>query len=324
MQAILLSARCVFVLVLVLVLALVGCSTPSRTQHVATDPPKSGTPSVSVASRLQDPTNDPVSPGDWIMISQTFDKALTGKFQVQFDGTVQLPYDKTLLIQGLSLDELRALLQRTYQSYYQTPLTLEVSLGERKRWIEIGGLVNHPTRILVRKDEALDQIISAAGGLHSDASAKFAKIESENQTQLVNLEDYFDRGDDTGIPDWHGGEKITLLRESPEPPIHLLGEVRRPGDIPYKSGADFLYYLNKALGPTQFADLKQIQLIKNQGSDSQSIRFEATDHPNSQIIEKGDILLVPADKPGIFDRVIQILAGIGGLSATVAALILIL
>lgn len=266
----------------------------------------------------------PLSPGDWVEISEAIDPKLNGKYQVEFDGSIHLPYQIQISTEGLNLSEFKSKLIRIYQKFYRNPLQFQISWGERRRWIEVGGLVVHPGRILVRPQANLDEIIAQAGGLTPTSPARFAKIEDEIHSSVVSLGDYFDRGEDTGIPDWQGGERITLLRESPEPPIHLLGEVRSPGDIPYQQGADFLYYLNQGLGPTQFADLQKIELIRGSSGQPFSKRFNLNERSDHPALEKGDTLLIHSIQPGLFERVVQAMTGVGALVASVAALVLIL
>ncbi len=313
-----------------LLLLFASCtSLPPHPHPPPTEPLKKAASELELPRKAQPPPKEPISPGDWIHFTQSFDPQLTGKFNVEWDGFMHLPYDVTLPVQGLTEEELRTTLERTYQPYYKKPIRFEIALGERKRWVEVGGLVLHPGKILVQRDANLDQLIAAAGGIHPESAAKFAQIQSDTQTQIISLDDYFDRGDESGVPDWRGGERVTFMRESPNPPIHLLGEIRRPGDIPFKPGAGFIYYLNKGLGPTQFANLNQVELIKASGPYSTSIHFDASQGPEALsptkfTIDQGDTLIIHPEKPGFFDRTTQILAALGGLTATLAALIIIL
>lgn len=312
-------------LVLCTTLVFASCTTaPQAPESQVIQEPSRLTVNPSTSGAIESSSTDVVSPGDWITVSQAVDSKLNGKFNVEFDGALKLPYDVTLAVQGLTLSEVRGAIHRAFQRYYQTPLSLDISVGERKRWIEVGGLVTHPGRMLIRKDANLDEVIAAAGGIQTDHTARFVKIESESQVQVISLDDFYGRGDDSGVPDWRGGERVTILRESPEPPVHLLGEVRSPGDVQFKPGADFLYYLNQVQGPTQYANLNKIELIRTRDPQRPSVEFVANAIHQFPTIERGDVLLVHAEKPSFFDRAVQALTALGSMAATIAALVIIL
>jgi protein involved in polysaccharide export with SLBB domain len=265
-----------------------------------------------------------LAPGDTVLVSSSLDQDINGKFTVEFDGVLKLPYHVHISALNMTLGQLKAAITAAYQPYYQTPPQIDLSLIEHKRWVELHGLVAKPNRILVSVDASLDQLIAEAGGILPQSSARFAKIELAQESRILSLEEYFNTGDHSLIPTWRGGEKITILRDHPEQMIHILGEVRNPGDVAYKPGANFLYYFTKVGGPTQFANLSQIELFQKASDPKRSYQFsvsDITDHPR---LQAGDLLIFRPVGPSTFDRIIQILTTFGAVAAATAALVIIL
>lgn len=93
--------------------------------------------------------------------------------------------------------------------------------------------------------------------------------------------------------------------------VSVQGRVRKPGLIKYKSGADYMYYINEAGGLSSDADESEIIISKNDNS-----KFYASDA--DYVIEVGDYVLVPPEEPIDSEKLIT---NIIAISAQVLAIV---
>src|ERR1019366_9409727 len=78
-------------------------------------------------------------------------------------------------------------------------------------------------------------------------------------------------------------------------PVHILGEVRRPGDYPLSSGSDFVDTIVQAGGFTDRADVEQIEVIRKTPAGKRT-RVLSWDHMElAPAPAQGDIVIVRAD-----------------------------
>jgi protein involved in polysaccharide export with SLBB domain len=246
-----------------------------------------------------------LAPGYLLRIRSVDDKDLNGEFRIDFDGSVTLPYGVRVDTTGMTLTDLQSRLIGEYRQYFKTTPSLDISVGEKRYWVDVRGLVQNAGKYLVSEKSSLDEIIAKAGALRTGEGqqAEFVKIEQLGVNATLKLSDYYRGLADEIIPQWQGGEIIFFQSEgiagvpvSPiaEGTIQLLGQVTVPGEYRVKPGADFLYYMVKAGGPTDRADTDKIEIIRIVDGKRTNIEFELEDVRNLPQIESGDVVLVHA------------------------------
>lgn len=272
-----------------------------------------------------------ILPGDLIELHQPDDPKVNGRFRVDYDGTLALPYKIAVKAKGFSLSELRKKIHDAYAIYFKQD-SIRADLVERRYWLEVRGLVTKPGRYLVERKTNIDEIIKLAGGFPQEKKPEYVQIQQGAKNSFFSLSEYYRSGDQNLFPAWDGGDTVFFLEEgSPSVEalalskfIRIVGEIKKPGEVPYKPGADFTYYLAKAGGPTQFADLKNIQLIRGEGRDKKTYEFRFDDPNGIASIENGDFIFVPADRPGKTEKAVSTVGGAAAIVSAIALLIMVL
>lgn len=244
-----------------------------------------------------------IAPGYLIRIRCDEDEKLNGDFRVAFDGTVALPYGVLLDTAGLEVRDFNSRLTQEYRRFFKTAPSIQVAVVEKKYWVDVRGLVQKAGKYLVGSESSLDEIIAKAGALRTGEgpTAEFVKIDQLGTSATLKLSDYYRGVADALIPQWQGGEIVFFQSEgiagSPVTPvtesnIQLLGQVSAPGEYRIKPGADFLYYLIKAGGPADGANLEHIEVIRIENAKRKSISFSLEDIEDLPDIRSGDIVMV--------------------------------
>lgn len=316
--------------VIALTLALgAGCgSAQLAPEHDAEAPavPKSAISPLKVRSPGE------VAPGYELGLSSLEDENLRGKFRVEFDGTLKLPYNVTIQTDGMTLDALRSEVNRDYAKFFKTAPDAKVSVIEQKYWIDVRGLVEKPGQFLVTSGASLDEALADAGGLQKNATARYVRIQQGDGAVTIKLSDYYAGSATDQLPKWQGGDIVFFQSDrdaanttDEDAYLQFLGEVRSPGEYRYVKDADIYYYLSKAGGPTDKADLDQIEVIRARNRPPRSsAMYELSDQKSYPEFRPGDIVILHADKQSTTERVVTTAAGIASILNTMLLIILLL
>ncbi len=244
-----------------------------------------------------------IAPGFLVRLSSTEDHDINGEFRIDFNGRLVLPYGVTMETTGKTEDQLRSTILSSYQKFFRSAPNIQVSIAEKKYWVDVRGLVDKAGQYLVSRNSSLDEIISKAGALrtNTETKVKYVKIEQLGVSALINLDDYY-RGTAAGnIPQWQGGDIIFFQSqgETKQPAqtvsdasVQILGQVVNPGEYRVKSGADFLYYLVQAGGPNDRSDMSKIEIIRIVNGKKEVLPFKLEDTTNLPEILGGDVVIV--------------------------------
>ena len=274
--------------------------------------------------------SDQIAAGYLIKLEALEDANLNGEFRVDFDGRLKLPYDVAIDAEGLTLSKLTQAVRSAYKPYFRGAPSLSVSIAEKRCYVDVEGLVLKPGQYLVKHDSTLDELIAQAGGLQQGPgggsfAARYAHIEQNKGMTLVRLSEYY-AGARELVPAWEGGDRVFFQSEGKDAAsataagryyVQVLGQVSKPGEYAWEDGADFFFYLSKAGGPTQSADLDKIEIIRLQSEKKESIVFKMKDVRGIPNLRGGDIVVLHAEKPRNF--IYNITSIIGSLSTSVLA-----
>ena len=274
-----------------------------------------------------------IAPGFEIKLSSLEDQSLNGKFMVEFESRLRLPYNVTINTEGLNRDTLHAKINEAYSKFFKTQPNIGVAIAEEKYWIDIRGLVDKPGRFRVKSSTSLDEALSLAGGLQKTATVRYVKIQQGPGSTTIKLSDYYAGSANDQIPKWQGGDIVFFqsdrdytadVADLENAYVQLIGEVRTPGEYRYLKGADFYYYLAKAGGPTEKADLLKIEVLRNlAGQGKTSSMFELSDPKEVPLVRAGDMIFLHADKTTPSERTVSLAAGIFGILNTMLVIILL-
>ena len=316
-----------------------GCASPPpvlNTQGPNLDQKGTGSPEEfdRDSAHLQAvPQANVVRPGYLYETSSMNDPGLGGKYRVDPDGKLRLSYGVVIDTQGIKEEELPKKIIDSYQPFLRSAQSIRVNLIQKKLWIDIRGLVNKAGKYLIEPDASLDEVLNAAGSLVANSQAEYVKIQSTSNTTLISLTDYYNTGNLNNLPKWQGGEIIFVQRksevsssllENSHPVVQLLGEVKTPGEIPYRKEGDFIYYLTKAGGPSAVANLSKVEIIRIDNGKRLSETYDWDQSKQIVHIVPGDVIIVHATQQTPLERTIQSGAGIAAILSAFGILIIAL
>jgi protein involved in polysaccharide export with SLBB domain len=106
--------------------------------------------------------------------------------------------------------------------------------------------------------------------------------------------------------------------------IQFLGEVRQPGEYPFKNDSDFFDYLIKAGGPTERADMNNIALLRNNGDQREMLNFDITKADKIPALNPGDTLIVHSDSPSALEKDTRVVGGFAGIISALATVVVLI
>lgn len=271
-----------------------------------------------------------IRPGFLLQLSSGLDPKLNTRVRVSYEGTVKLPYNVTLEAAGQTASALSQKLQESYRAYYKTQPDIRVQIADRKYYIEVRGLVQKPGVTLVDEREKIEDIIKKSGDLSLSGEARQIQIIRGQNTYYVDLEEYFQGRGMSRSPRWFGGEKVLFLKSSSslgqeeQQVIEVLGDVRNPGGLTFKEGADLYHYIFKAGGTTPTSDWDRVRVFRKT-ADGREVAYGPSQELAQNIkLQAGDTIVVGSATPGRFERNIQLGSLIGTILSAIGILIIAL
>lgn len=267
-------------------------------------------------------SEESIASGFQLQLKSSVDPKLNGTFRVRSTGKVSLPYNVLLDAAGKTLKNFSAEVTKAYAGYFQGKPDIQVSIRQRRYYAEIRGIVKNPGLYLLQESSPLDEIVSLAGGISAGTGEQtvlegFMRIDQGGKISWIDLSKYFKDGAQVTLPKWKGGERIFFQRERPDSgegknltastnqEIQVLGEVRNPGPLSYRSDADVYHYLSQTGGPTSAADLDRVEVIRVDPETGERDSIDITPLSDIRKVEKSDILIVHPQRQSGFDRTLQ-------------------
>ena len=161
-----------------------------------------------------------------------------------------------------------------------------------------------------------ERLESARGGVTPEDSAYFymetnIRINRELVvTDFVGLFEHSDKSKDILL---RNGDYVSIA--SRKQTVYVFGQVINPGHVFLSSGADFMYYVSKSGGFTEYARSGDVRIVK--ASTKQWLA------PNETKIEPGDYVWVPKEPYRPFAYYLQAYSQVFGIVGTVASLALL-
>jgi len=326
---------------------LTACST-TRSQYVWHDVAAPSQRGISKSSQVLESwgaeaegpnvTDPQIKPGFLLAMRSLSDSKLSGDYRVDFDGGLQLPYDKTVNTTGMSLSDLRSKLADVYRAFFKTQSEIDLKVKERRYWIDVRGLVNKPGRYLMEPGASLDQLIGMADGTSKETPPQYVRIQKGQKMFVFDLNRYYNQSEDRPqIQGWYGGEIVFFQKEmagssgerssssSLRLPVYMLGEVRKPGEYTLNPGSDFLDSLVLAGGFTEKADLDNIEIIRRTAGGKRTYDFSWSELQSAPTPVQGDVIFVHADTtPKAERRTLLLATVISALAAVATSAVLVL
>lgn len=271
--------------------------------------------------------------GYLILIEHLNDKAINGKFRVNWNGDLYLPYKVKINVFKKTFSQVVSEIQSRYLKFFSNDSPkVEVRLLQRKYYINVTGLVRKPGKILVRYNETMDEILGKVEGILPEQKDEFTSIlvhTKENKKIEIPYLEYVETGNPKLFPYWQGNEEIFIRkigsRDQEQRKIILVtGEVRTPKEVPFERDGDIYYYLTKAGGFTSTANLKKVEIQRGKGKSLKVIPFDLHKVETIPVIYPGDKLIVHTEKPEFWEKVLDKVVDFSTILTAIAFIIIAL
>jgi protein involved in polysaccharide export with SLBB domain len=151
--------------------------------------------------------------------------------------------------------------------------------------VRVIGDVAQPGTTYLSEQQTISEAISQAGGALPTSVSNRILLERDGQTRSLAL------GDPIFMQPAHAGDVLTI---PPAPRINVAGMVAAPGIVSLKIDPSLLSALYTAGGPTKWANLTNIQIVrKGQRTAYDVTRLTHGDISQNPELQDGDTVVVP-------------------------------
>jgi protein involved in polysaccharide export with SLBB domain len=167
--------------------------------------------------------------------------------------------------------------------------------------VQVMGDVTQPGPAYLSPDESMTDAISEVGGILPTASSNHITLVRAGQTYSLAL------GDPLFSAPAQTGDEITVPAA---PRVTVVGMVVTPGVVSLKTDPTLLSAVYTAGGPARFANLKDVEVMRNGAKTSYDIvAMTHGDESQNPILHDGDTVLVPRSHGIDFEPFFGILGG---------------
>ncbi|MDX8397028.1 MAG: FG-GAP-like repeat-containing protein [Mariprofundaceae bacterium] len=207
------------------------------------------------------------------LLSLTFwqgGKSTEHKVTVQVDGTVSLPYQAALKVEGLTSSEVDANVSEIISQFERNPRVDVRVLKARSKTVSIFGEVQDLTRqptgpgtYFLKGRETLVEFLSRAGGPSKGADLTKVQVLRAGKTVILNLKRAIRQGDwsENAVLDAEDTIFIPSLAQS-QRRVYVLGEVAKPGIVEFIGDITFLDAVSKSGGLSKNAYFPDIRVLR--------------------------------------------------------------
>lgn len=205
-----------------------------------------------------------VGVGDKLEVTVFGHDDLTKVVEIRSDGSINLPLIGDLAAAGLPPTRIDEEITRRLAKDYLVDPQVSVEIKEyQSRWVTILGEVRTPGRYALKHDMRLIDLLAEAGGGTKDAGSRILVTRRQagggTSPIAVDRDLLFSREDQgANIPLFH--QDIVTVQEKEV--FYIRGEVAKPGPYFLESGMTILKAISVAGGLTQFANRKDIELLR--------------------------------------------------------------
>jgi polysaccharide export outer membrane protein len=236
-----------------------------------------------------------VGPGDKLEISVFAHDDLSKVVEVRGDGTINYPLIGNLEVAGKTVSQIDDELTRILGKDFLVDPQVSVDVREyQSQWVTIIGEVRNPGQYVLKRNMRLIDLLAAAGGVTKEAGSEALitrRAEDENAPRhiLVDRDGTLSQENGGGNPLLVHGDIVTIGEKKV---FFIRGEVNKPGMYYLENGMTVMKAISVAGGLAQFANRKDIQLLRADGGHREKLTV------NLKAIESGkkeDISLHPND-----------------------------
>ncbi len=259
-------------------------------------------------ARLDPPDSPPSSSGEYrigigdkLEISVFGHEDLSRTADVRADGSISYPLIGDLKVVGMGPSEVDAEITRALGKDYLVDPDVNVEVKEsQSRWVSILGEIRNPGRYLLKRNMHVIDLIGEAGGPTKDAGPGVTITHRDqsgaDSRQIVVERDRLFASDNQDVNLALAPGDIVSLGEKEV--FYIRGEVAKPGPYFLEKDMTILKAITFAGGFSQFANRKDVVLLRNEGDRAQkktTVNLKAIEDGKAPDIslKSNDLIIVP-------------------------------
>jgi polysaccharide export outer membrane protein len=247
-----------------------------------------------------------IMPGDTVILTVFGEESMSGRYEVEEDGTLNIPPVGRIKVAGLSSNEIENYLVNYLKGGYMVEPRIKVEIiPSPLRNVFVLGEVKNPGSYDPRKGRTIIDYILIAGGPTPFSGDTITLLRREgNALKRIgsfSLSELIKTGN-TGI-DVSAGDIIYVSRKekgsissiegTQQNAFYVVGEVKSPGAYEFKEGFRVLDALLSAGGPTDFSALNKTKVYRYENGNKEVIEVDL-----EGVIKKGKVEGNIEIKPG--------------------------
>jgi len=247
-----------------------------------------------------------IMPGDTIILTVFGEESMSGRYEVDDDGTLNIPPVGRIKVAGLSANDIEPYLVNYLKSGYVVEPRIKVEIiPSPLRNVFVLGEVKNPGSYDPRKGRTIIDYILIAGGptpfsgdtitlLRREGNA-LKRIGSFSLSELIrtgNMGIDVSAGDIIYVSRKEKGA-ISSIEGIQQNAFYVVGEVKSPGAYEYKEGFRILDGVLSAGGPTDFSALNKTKIYRYENGNKEVIQVDL-----ESVIKKGKVEENIEIKPG--------------------------
>jgi len=206
-----------------------------------------------------------VGMGDKIEINVFGHDDLSKIVEVRADGSINYPLIGDLRVAGKTVAEIDGEITRILGKDYLVDPQVSVDVRDyQSHWVTIMGEVRTPGKYVLKRNMRLIDVLAEAGGASKEAGSRILITRQNNEDgaprQIVVDRDRLlnENNQDSNVLLQHGD----IVAVGEKEVFYIRGEVTKPGAYLLESGMTVLKAISLAGGLTQFANRKQVDVLR--------------------------------------------------------------
>ncbi len=224
-----------------------------------------------------------------VLALQVYGEAsLSGSFEVQAGGVIDVPLLRSVEVSGLTPLQVAERLEAMWGSKFLVDphVTVQVERYASKPVQVLGGVENPGIYYLSRPTTLLD-LLAQAGGVGGEGAVREIRVQRGSVPSVVDLERLVSSGEGNLVLQ---ANDIVYVPEGVV--VYVAGEVTAPGAIPFVEGLTVSQAMTRAGGWKPTANLRQVYLLRDGQRTPVNFKRVLEGRARDVVLAPGDQLLV--------------------------------
>ena len=207
-----------------------------------------------------------LGPGDLVEVSVVGREEYKARVQVQVDGTIQLPFIRSVRAAEMTTAQLQDEIASRLREggYYTDPVVSVIVAGYASRYVVVLGQVGTPGLLPIDRNYRLSEVVARVGGITAGGSETVVLTRQSGEQLSVTLEQMATGGPSMD-PFVAAGDKIFVDRasEGERPSFCIYGEVNSAGCFALGQDTSLRMALARAGGLTKLGSERKVEVYRN-------------------------------------------------------------